>query len=182
MEHAEAGRTNSGTSGPAGSPDGHAPASEGGTGAPPEPAASNTAPPVTREYRTDHIAVQWYADRCIHTARCIRAAPRVFDPRRRPWVDLAGAPPDEVAAAVELCPTGALHYTRPDGGRPEPVPDETVVSVARDGPLLVRGDVTIAREDGSVVRRDTRIALCRCGRSQHMPFCDNSHRATGFRG
>jgi uncharacterized Fe-S cluster protein YjdI len=162
-------------------PGGQASASAGGLEAPPAPEASNQAPPVTREYRSGQIAVQWYAERCIHSARCIRAAPGVFDPQRRPWIDLSGAPADLIAEAVERCPTGALHYTRFDGGRPETVPDEPVVSVVRDGPLYVRGDVVITLEDGSVVRHDNRVALCRCGQSKHMPFCDNTHRATGFR-
>jgi CDGSH-type Zn-finger protein len=26
----------------------------------------------------------------------------------------------------------------------------------------------------------TRVALCRCGASQHKPFCDNTHRYTDF--
>ena len=163
---------------PGGAPD----AGAGGTGAPPAPASPNRAPDdLTREYRGAGIAVQWYAARCIHSARCIRAAPAVFDPARRPWIVLDGAGADAVAAAVERCPTGALHYTRLDGGAGEAVPDDTVVRAVRDGPLYLRGDVTVAREDGSTIRRDTRVALCRCGQSGHMPFCDNSHRAAGFR-
>ena len=156
-------------------------ASAGGTGAPPAPTAANQAPELTREYHTAAIAVQWYATRCIHSARCIRAQPAVFNPKRRPWIVLEGASADAVAAAVERCPTGALHYTRLDGGPGETVPNETTVAAVRDGPLYVRGDVTVAREDGTVIRRDTRVALCRCGQSAHMPFCDNSHQAAGFR-
>ena len=94
---------------PATTPNGGAPdASAGGTGAPPAPASPNRAPDhLTREYRGAGIAVQWYAARCIHSARCIRAAPAVFDPARRPWIVLDGAGADAVAAAVERCPTGA---------------------------------------------------------------------------
>jgi CDGSH-type Zn-finger protein len=44
----------------------------------------------------------------------------------------------------------------------------------------VRGDIEILAPDGSVLRRDTRIALCRCGGSENKPFCDNSHRKNGF--
>jgi uncharacterized Fe-S cluster protein YjdI len=163
----------------AGAPD--VDASAGGTGAPPAPAAANRAPELTREYRTGAIAVQWFATRCIHSARCIQAQPAVFDPRRRPWIVLEGAGADAVAAAVERCPTGALHYTRLDGGPAESAPAATTVSAVRDGPRYARGDVVVAREDGTPIRRDTRVALCRCGQSQHMPFCDNSHRAAGFR-
>jgi CDGSH-type Zn-finger protein len=50
-----------------------------------------------------------------------------------------------------------------------------------DGPLFVRGDVTVTDEHGAVIRRDTRMALCRCGQSEHKPFCDNTHRRVGFR-
>jgi uncharacterized Fe-S cluster protein YjdI len=39
----------------------------------------------------------------------------VFDPKRRPWVDLAQGDAAAIAAAVERCPTGALSYTRTDG-------------------------------------------------------------------
>jgi uncharacterized Fe-S cluster protein YjdI/CDGSH-type Zn-finger protein len=136
---------------------------------------------VKREYRGAGIAVHWDAVRCIHAARCVRAQPRVFDPRRRPWILLEGADADAVAAAVLACPTGALHFTRDDGGPEERAPAETTVEVVRDGPLYLRGDLTVALDVGPEVRHDTRVALCRCGRSAHMPFCDNTHRAIGFR-
>ncbi len=123
----------------------------------------------------------WFADRCIHSAECIRALPRVFDPRRRPWVDIDAASADAIAGAVLLCPTGALHYVRHDGGPQEPEPADVQVQTVPDGPYYVRGLVEVATSGGELIRTDTRMALCRCGKSEHMPFCDNSHRAFGFR-
>lgn len=51
----------------------------------------------------------------------------------------------------------------------------------RDGPLLVRGPVSLIAPDGTRIacRRDP-IALCRCGRSRTRPFCDGTHKLIGF--
>lgn len=156
---------------------GAADAGSGGAAAPPDLHARNHAPAgLTREYRSPDITVLWFADRCIHSGDCIRALPRVFNPRRRPWVDISHADADSIAEAVLRCPTGALHYLRHDGGPPEPVPQEATIRPLPGGPYLVRGPLRVTAEDGSLIREDTRVALCRCGRSRHMPFCDNSHR------
>lgn len=55
---------------------------------------------------------------------------------------------------------------------------EVSVTECPDGPLLVRGAVTIRRADGTVVptHRPT-VALCRCAASQILPLCDGSHRS-----
>lgn len=151
-------------------------ASHGGCGAPPDRERPNRAPAgLTREYATDAIRVQWFAERCIHSAECIRSAPRVFDPRRRPWIDLDGADADRVARAVERCPTGALRYVRLDGGAQEPAPEEVAIRAVPGGPLYVRGPVTITTPAGEVVDECMRAALCRCGQTRHPPFCDNTH-------
>ena len=158
-------------------PRSEASASEGGAGAPPDTAAPNRAPDLTREYVGDGIAVQWYAARCIHSANCVRALPHVFDPRRRPWVELAGAAADEVQRAVLRCPSGALHFTRLDGGAPESPEVPTTVTPMAFGPLYLRGDVEVRDPAGGTIRHDTRMALCRCAKSRHAPFCDNGCRA-----
>jgi CDGSH-type Zn-finger protein len=54
------------------------------------------------------------------------------------------------------------------------------VTLVPNGPLYVRGDVEVRAANGQLIRRDTRLAFCRCGHSQHKPFCDNSHRNVGF--
>lgn len=51
-----------------------------------------------------------------------------------------------------------------------------------DGPLLVRGDAEIRTSDGRAITRTRRtVALCRCGLSSIAPFCDGTHKASGFR-
>jgi CDGSH-type Zn-finger protein len=60
--------------------------------------------------------------------------------------------------------------------------DEVVITPYRDGPLLVRGPVRLADQEGNeiAVDRET-IALCRCGRSRLRPFCDGTHKLVRFR-
>ena len=149
--------------------------------APPHPAEPNQAPPVTREYSTDRITVAWHAERCIHSANCVRSLPQVFDPKRRPWVDVHAADADAVALAVLRCPTGALHFVRHDGGVQETPDVPTSLTPIRHGPLYVRGDLEIRALDGQVIRAGTRASLCRCGLARQIPFCDNTCRNEHWR-
>ncbi len=52
-----------------------------------------------------------------------------------------------------------------------------------NGPLLVRGDAALETPDGEPIDRHGRntVALCRCGASAIKPFCDGTHKMTGFR-
>jgi uncharacterized Fe-S cluster protein YjdI len=153
----------------------------GGAGAPSHPAEPNRAPPVMREYSTDRITVEWRADRCIHSANCVRSLPLVFDPKRRPWVDVNAADADAIATAVLRCPTGALNFVRHDGGPQETADVPTTLTPIRNGPLYVRGHVEVRGLDGHVIRGGTRVSLCRCGLSRQSPFCDNTCRNEHWR-
>jgi len=126
------------------------------------------------------ITVTWIRGRCIHVAECVRGLPAVFKPGSVPWIEPAQAAADRVADVVRLCPTGALHYERHDGGATESVPDVNLVVPDPDGPFYLSGDVEVVAEDGAPVARDTRIALCRCGATKNRPFCDGSHWDAGF--
>jgi CDGSH-type Zn-finger protein/uncharacterized Fe-S cluster protein YjdI len=50
-----------------------------------------------------------------------------------------------------------------------------------DGPLLVKGNVTITTGSGRQAWQGTETALCRCGESQNKPFCDGKHKQIGFK-
>lgn len=134
-----------------------------------------------RAYESEAIRVFWDSERCIHTGICLRSEPDVFDIGRRPWVDIEAAEVDSVAAAVEQCPTGALRYERLDGQPGEQPPVETVIVPWPNGPLVVKGTVRVEARRGEVFASEHRVALCRCGTSRNQPFCDNSHRESGFR-
>jgi CDGSH-type Zn-finger protein len=62
------------------------------------------------------------------------------------------------------------------------VPDDgATITPYRDGPLIVRGNFRLVDQDGGEIDpgRAT-IALCRCGKSAIKPFCDGSHKRSGF--
>jgi len=134
-----------------------------------------------RTYENDGIRVSWDSSLCIHTAKCIKLGEGTFDPSRRPWVDLSQATVDAIAMAVGECPTGALRYERLDGGPQELTPNETTIVPFPNGPLMVRGEVQLRDRNGNLFSAAPRMSLCRCGNSQNQPFCDLSHRDSGFR-
>lgn len=137
---------------------------------------------MTRKtYRSEKINVSFDLERCIHSEECVRGLPEVFDVEKRPWIQPDQSDPDRVAEVVALCPTGALQFEREDSGMEEPVPEENAIAVAASGPLYVRGDIEIRDSTGGTILEGTRAALCRCGESSNKPFCDNSHKQTGFR-
>ncbi len=137
---------------------------------------------VARTYATDRIEVDWEPLMCTHDGACFRGSPEVFDPRAKPWVRPDAADPDRIAEVVMRCPTGALHFRRlDDGPQEEDLIGDVKMRATRNGPLQVRGKVTIRDARNEVVREDTRASLCRCGASENKPFCDGSHRLVGFR-
>ena len=132
-------------------------------------------------FEADGIVVHWDYHRCIHFEACIRALPDVFERNKRPWITPACGSVDDVAAACEACPTGALHYERRDTGSPEATPDKNTITVSSDGPLYAKGDVRVTDETGETILKDTRVALCRCGQSRNKPLCDGSHEKVEFK-
>jgi len=133
-----------------------------------------------RSYEGEDIVVTYSLRRCIHAEECVHGLPAVFDPNRRPWIDSDQASADELAEVILRCPTGALQFTRKDGGAEESIPDQNAITINPDGPLYVYGNIEITLPDGSV-HTDTRVALCRCGATKNQPFCDNSHKDIEFK-
>lgn len=63
--------------------------------------------------------------------------------------------------------------------------EPVVIRCRENGPLVIKGEVRIVDHRGNVLPLPTdkeAIALCRCGVSGNKPFCDGSHRESGFQG
>ena len=70
-------------------------------------------------YETPEITVTFDPAVCRHTGVCVRGLPAVFDVGRKRWVRPELASPEEVAAQVARCPSGALQYHM--HGEPQPL-------------------------------------------------------------
>jgi uncharacterized Fe-S cluster protein YjdI len=65
-----------------------------------------------QSYEAPGITVTFDPEVCSHSAVCIRGLPRVFDVKRKRWIQLEHDAPDAIAAQVARCPSGALQATR----------------------------------------------------------------------
>jgi CDGSH-type Zn-finger protein len=45
------------------------------------------------------------------------------------------------------------------------------------GSLKVKGNFILKDSNGKILTTETKIKLCRCGKSKTQPFCDNTHRS-----
>ncbi len=65
-----------------------------------------------RDYATADLTVHWDPSICQHSRVCATTLPAVFRPRERPWIEAGASSTDELAAAIDACPSRALTYTR----------------------------------------------------------------------
>jgi len=158
-----------------------------------------------RDYSNDDITVYWRPGKCIHSSVCYTKLIEVFNPIKRPWVNLSGAPTEKIIEIVNECPTEALmwkwndenkneHITEADKNhirirRPDDyatldvnttTPDPVQVKIMKNGPYVIQGSFKVYTENGQIYKTGRFTSLCRCGQSNTMPFCDGMHRKTGF--
>ena len=131
-------------------------------------------------YSGSAVDVTWDGELCVHVGECGRAKGDLFEGGRDPWCDPDQVEANYAAEVTRRCPTGALTYTRRDGGEAERAPDKNTIVVANNGPLYVTGDLQIDGAKPEQTGLSKRAALCRCGNSQNKPFCDNSHEVAHF--
>jgi CDGSH-type Zn-finger protein/uncharacterized Fe-S cluster protein YjdI len=58
---------------------------------------------------------------------------------------------------------------------------ELKITPLDDGPLMVKGNLTVISGSGRRAWQGSKLALCRCGASRNKPFCDGAHVKAGFK-
>ena len=61
-------------------------------------------------YKNDEITVVWEPGICQHSAKCFHGLPAVFDPRRKPWIEMDKDDTNTIIEQVKKCPSGALSF------------------------------------------------------------------------
>jgi uncharacterized Fe-S cluster protein YjdI len=159
-----------------------------------------------RKYSNNEITVYWKPSACIHASYCYRELIEVFDPGRRPWVDMNGSTTDNIIEVVNLCPTEALtwkwnddkknkevdvnqlnhvKFRRPELMNTNDTAQEELpasVKIMVDGPIVLKGNFTLCYNGNTKEVQDGIISICRCGATDHLPFCDGQHRKIGYIG
>ncbi|HEX3007024.1 MAG TPA: (4Fe-4S)-binding protein [Bacteroidales bacterium] len=145
-----------------------------------------------RQYSNGEITVFWKPKKCIHATICYTQLNEVFNPRKRPWVDMSGSTTDKIIDIVNRCPTDALTYRynkdleaeTVEGIKDAPKIEEkpVIIQVMKDGPIVVTGKILLKDNEGKEYKTYSITSFCRCGASSNMPFCDGTHRKIGFQG
>ncbi len=68
---------------------------------------------MIKKYKKEDLTVVWNPELCIHSGVCARGLPKVFDPSRRPWIDLDQDEKDRIREQVKACPSKALSLEDP---------------------------------------------------------------------
>lgn len=144
---------------------------------------NENTPDVTKTYTNGEITVVWKPNVCIHSKLCWTHLVEVFNPRKRPWVDIAGASSEQIMAQIDQCPSKALSYFRNEEPlEPTAIEAESIVEPLPNGPLLVYGNLRVKDANGHETQKNKVTAFCRCGSSSNKPYCDGTHVTIGFIG
>jgi uncharacterized Fe-S cluster protein YjdI len=72
-------------------------------------------PKETIKYTKGELTVVWKPSICIHSRVCWSQLREVFDPTKRPWINMDGADAERIALQVGRCPSGALSIEESEG-------------------------------------------------------------------
>ena len=64
----------------------------------------------TFKYTNGEVTVVWKPDLCVHSGNCVRGLPKVFDVKRKPWIDANQSDTLLIVEQVKKCPSGALSF------------------------------------------------------------------------
>lgn len=65
---------------------------------------------IPNVFSNDEITVTYNPGQCINAERCAKELSSVFRSSVIPWIDLDGAPTDQIIKQINRCPSGALKF------------------------------------------------------------------------
>ncbi len=137
----------------------------------------------TREFEGKELTIVDNVGVCCHAGVCDGNAPGAFFE----WegdVRISvpdGADKEKIIETIRACPSDSLAYKLADELHDEYFA-EAEIFVSEDGPLHIRGGITLNISDGDAPATTDHYTLCRCGASKNKPYCDGAHWHVKFKG
>ena len=117
---------------------------------------------------------------CAHRGYCTDNLPTVFLSDTEPWINPDGASPEDIERVINMCPSGALSYTK-DGVLFKDLQRYPAIRIAKNESYDVVGGCELVDPDGNNPESKEHYTLCRCGHSKNKPFCDGQHWYVDFK-
>ncbi len=137
-------------------------------------------------YVGDKIIIYDNRSICSHRGICYEELSEVFKMSKDLFIDPNGASVDKIIDICKRCPSGALSYSL-NGGDRDLSAEEGQWNVrlaprryGYDGPIEVRGKVSLISDFDRKPESEEHYSLCRCGKSKNMPFCSGEHWKAKF--
>ena len=125
---------------------------------------------MKKQYKSEDLVVNWDSEKCTHSKNCWKGLVSVFNPQKKPWINLDEASADEVKNQIDKCPSGALSY---EGDEKQNISDQVDL---KKGTIIAKKEPAHVFVDGGKSYK-----WCACGKSVNQPFCDSTHKADDAR-
>lgn len=137
---------------------------------------------ITKKYSNGEVTIVWKPEVCKHSEICFHGLPEVFDPQAKPWINADGSTTDRIIQQVKKCPSGALtFYLNNEADKAAEITASSLSETVPNGPRLIYGNVSIKNTAGETTPYHMVTAMCRCGSSSNMPYCDGTHITIGYK-
>ena len=67
---------------------------------------------IIKKYTNGEVTIIWQPSKCQHSGICFGGLLKVFNPDKRPWINMNNATSEEMIRQVSKCPSGALSIER----------------------------------------------------------------------